>query len=57
MNEWLNIKDLQMFGPELLQIWVCFTHLKMWVTVARHNFKWVKMLILNVMQLYKGQVD
>ena len=31
-----------MFGIELLQILVIFTHLKLWVAVARHNFKWVK---------------
>ena len=24
------------------QIWVIFIHLKLWVAVARHNFKWVK---------------
>ena len=24
------------------QIWVIFTHLKLWIAVARHNFKWRK---------------
>ena len=24
------------------QIWVIFSHLKLWIAVARHNFKWVK---------------
>ena len=27
-------------------IWVIFTHLKLWVAVARHNFKWVKITII-----------
>ena len=30
-------------GPETKQIWVISIHLKLWVAVARHNFKWVKM--------------
>ena len=27
------------------QIWIIFTHLKLWVASARHNFKWVKIQI------------
>ena len=31
-NAWSQIEQIQ----------VIFTHLKLWVTEARHNFKWVK---------------
>ena len=27
---------------QIKQICVIFTHLKLWVAIARHNFKWVK---------------
>ena len=27
------------------QIWIIFTHLKLWITSPRHNFKWVKIQI------------
>ena len=27
---------------EIKQVWVIFCHLELWVAVARHNFKWVK---------------
>ena len=27
------------------QIWRIFTHLKLWIASARHNFKWVKIPI------------
>ena len=27
---------------QIKQIWVIFSHLKLWVAVARHNFKWLK---------------
>ena len=30
---------------QIRKIRVIFTHLKLWVAVARHNFKWVKILI------------
>ena len=33
-NVWSQIKQIQ----------VIFTDLKLWVAVARHNFKWLKML-------------
>ena len=32
---------LQMFVIKL-NTWVIFTHLKLWVAAARHNFKWAK---------------
>ena len=35
-------QDLRVFGSQIKQISVIFTHLKLWVAVARHNFKWVK---------------
>ena len=28
-----------------VHIWIIFTHLKLWLASARHNFKWVKILI------------
>ena len=28
--------------PSFCQIWIIFTHLKLWIASARHNFKWVK---------------
>ena len=31
---------------KIIQIWVIFTHLKLWVAIARHNFKWVKIWII-----------
>ena len=36
-------KDLKMYGHKLGNM-IIFTHLKLWVAVARHNFKWVKIL-------------
>ena len=31
--------------PPFCQIWIIFTHLKLWIASARHNFKWVKISI------------
>ena len=31
--------------PTFYQIWIIFTHLKLWIASARHNFKWVKIQI------------
>ena len=28
--------------PPCCQIWIIFTHLKLWIASARHNLKWVK---------------
>ena len=36
------------------QISVIFNHLKLWVVVARHNFKWVKIKILLIVQIVGG---
>ena len=42
-----NHQDLKMVGTQIKQIWIIFTHLKLWVAVARHNFKWVKIKQFN----------
>ena len=42
-NVCLNVK---ICWCEINHIWVIFTHLKLWVAVARHNFKWVKILMI-----------
>ena len=31
--------------PPFCKIWIIFTHLKLWIATARHNFKWVKIQI------------
>ena len=31
--------------PPFCQIWIIFTHLKLWIVSARHNFKWVEIQI------------
>ena len=31
--------------PPFCHIWIIFTHLKLWIASARHNFKWVKIQI------------
>ena len=31
--------------PLFCEICIIFTHLKLWIALARHNFKWVKILI------------
>ena len=31
--------------PPFCQIWIIFSHLKLWIASARHNFKWVKIPI------------
>ena len=34
--------DLQMFGLRLNKYVKIFTHLRLWVAEASHNFEWVK---------------
>ena len=41
-------QNLQKISSQIERILVIFTHLKLWVAVARHNFKWVKIVIINV---------
>ena len=35
-------QDMQIFGLKLSKICTIFIDLKLWVAVARHNFKWVE---------------
>ena len=37
--KWIFTKAV---SSQIKQIWAIFTHLKLWVAVARHNFKLVK---------------
>ena len=34
--------------PPFCQIWIIFTHLKVWIASARHNFKWGKFRLNNL---------
>ena len=50
----LKIKFEKKIWKELtsiFQIWIIFTHLKLWIASARHNFKWVKLFYLNFQPL------
>ena len=38
----------------ICQIWIIFTHLKLWIASARHNFKWVK---IPIELAVKGLID
>ena len=40
----LHLAEWHMFG-------VIFTHLKLWIEIARHNFKWVKIYIPQLSDL------
>ena len=48
----LNITIYIIVGYQIKRIWVISTHLKLCVATATHNFKWVKIYVLNV-ALYK----
>ena len=41
----INQQDLKKSWPSFFQIWIIFTHLKLWIASARHNFKWVKIQV------------
>ena len=41
----INQQDLKRIDRHFFQIWIIFTHLKLWIASARHNFKWVKIQI------------
>ena len=43
-NEMCLNNKICYFLSQVEQIWVIFTHLKLWVAEARHNFKRVKNL-------------
>ena len=42
---------------QLEQIWVIFTHLKLWIAVARHNFKRVKIQIIYFCDVKVNPLD
>ena len=44
MQRVLKHQDLNMFCLKLLQICEIFTNFQLWVAVARHNFKGVKII-------------
>ena len=52
-----NIKCFQLLGLTLHKHGTIFTHLKLWVALARHNFKWVKIEIIHfsVLRVTVGQ--
>ena len=39
---WHHSARFQNRSPTFCQIWIIFTHLKLWIASARHNFKWEK---------------
>ena len=43
--KWLLNSKIWNVLPQINQIWVIFNHLRLWIAVARHNLKWLKMLI------------
>ena len=47
LSSWWQFKAarFEKCWPPFCQIWIIFTHLKLWIASARHNFKWVKILI------------
>ena len=42
---WHQPERFEKSWPPFCQIWIIFTHLKLWIASARHNFKWVKIQI------------
>ena len=42
---WHQSARFEKSWPPFCQIWIIFTHLKLWIASARHNFKWVKIPI------------
>ena len=45
---WHQSARFEKSWPPFFQIWIIFTHLKLWVASARHNFKWVKIKLNNL---------
>ena len=41
----ISAKTFANICAQIKQICVIFSHLKLWVAVARHNFKWLKIKI------------
>ena len=44
-NQILKISDIEKLGQTNLQIQGIFSHLKLWIAVAIHNLKWLKIKI------------
>ena len=42
---WHQSARFEKSWPTFCQIWIIFTHLKLWIASATHNFKWVKIQI------------
>ena len=42
---WHQSARFEKSWPPFCQIWIIFTHLKLWIASARHNCKWVKIEI------------
>ena len=42
----IKLAKLGYVSIQIVHIYDIFTNLKLWVAVARHNFKWVKIQIL-----------
>ena len=42
---WHRSTKFRNICPPISQIWIVFTHLKLWIASAIHNFKWVKISI------------
>ena len=40
-----------------MQIWLIFTHLKLWAAEARHNFKWVYLIWISIHLAGKGSEE
>ena len=40
-----NPETLIYAGTQISQITKIFSHVKLWIAVARHNFKWLKIII------------
>ena len=45
VNYAFNFETLIHVGTWISQITQIFSHLKLWIAVARHNFKWLKIKI------------
>ena len=43
----INQQDLKIGDLRFVQIWIIFTHLKLWIASAGYNFKWMKITINN----------
>ena len=44
-KKWHYSAKFKICWPPFCQIWISFTHLKLWIASARNNFKWVNIRI------------